>query len=64
MIRHLVAGLVAAVQLVLLGVRHFGRAEPLGDLGFQLRGALLHALQAFNVKVLSHPRITLRGELG
>src|ERR1700720_579537 len=45
-IRHLLAGLVVAVQLVLLGVRRLGRAEPLGDLGFQLRGALFHALVA------------------
>src|ERR1700693_6182932 len=39
-IRHLLAGLVAAVQLVLLGVRRLGRAEPCGHLGFQLRCAL------------------------
>src|ERR1700683_4218447 len=30
-IRHLLAGLVAAVQLVLLGVRRVGRADPCGD---------------------------------
>ena len=34
------------VQLVLLGIRRFGRAEPLGDLRFQLRGALFHTLVA------------------
>src|SRR5205809_710730 len=34
-IRHFFAGLLLAVQLVLLGVRRLGRAEPLGDLGFQ-----------------------------
>src|ERR1700736_4382664 len=34
------------VQLVLLGVRRLGRAEPFGDLGFQLRRALFHALVA------------------
>ena len=45
-IRHLLAGLVVAVQLVLLGVRRLGRAEPLGDLGFQLRRTLFHALVA------------------
>jgi hypothetical protein len=45
-IRHLLAGLVAAVQLVLLGVRRLGRAEPHGHLGFQLRCALFHALVA------------------
>jgi hypothetical protein len=39
-IRHLLAGLVAAMQFVLRSVRRLGRAEPLlGDLGFQLRGA-------------------------
>jgi hypothetical protein len=32
---------VAAMQLVLGGVHRLGRAEPLGDLGFQLRGASL-----------------------
>ena len=45
-LRHLLAGLIAAVQLVLLGVRRLGRAEPLGDLGFQLGGAIVHALVA------------------
>ena len=44
--RHLVAGLVAAVQLVLFSIRCLGRAQPLGDRGFQLRGALFHALVA------------------
>jgi len=38
-IRHLLAAPVAAMQLVLFGVRRFGRAEPSGDLGFQFRGA-------------------------
>jgi hypothetical protein len=45
-IRHLVAGLVATVQLVLLGVRRRSRAEPLGDLGFQFRGALLQSARS------------------
>src|SRR5580700_9850919 len=52
-IRHLLAGLVAAMQLVLRGIRRLGRAEPLGDLGFQLPGALFHTLVAH--------RLVLRG---
>src|SRR6516165_6247069 len=42
-IRHLIAALVAAMQLVLFAIRRRGRAEPAGNLGFQFRGALRHA---------------------
>src|SRR6516165_582596 len=45
-IRHLLTGLVGAVSLVLLGVSRFGYRKPFADFGFQLRGALLHALIA------------------
>jgi hypothetical protein len=45
-IRHLLAGLVGAVQLVLLGIGRRSRRKPIGDLGFQFGGALLHALIA------------------
>jgi hypothetical protein len=35
-VRHFVATLVVAMQLVLFGVRRFGGAEPTGNLGFQV----------------------------
>ena len=37
-VRHLLAGLVATVQLVLFSIRRLGRAEPFSDLGLQFRG--------------------------
>src|SRR5258708_517710 len=40
-IRHLLAGLVVAVQLVLFGIRGFGRTEPLADLGLPFPGPIL-----------------------
>ena len=53
-IRHLRAALVGAVGACLRGVRSIGCAQPPNlDLGFQLRGALLHALVAH--------RLVLRG---
>ena len=58
-LRHLLAGLVAAVQLVLLGVRRLGGAQPPADLGLQLRRALLHALVAHRL-VLGGVRLDLR----
>src|SRR5258707_424813 len=42
-IRHLVAALVFAESLVLLGIRRLGGRQHAGDLGLQFRLALLHA---------------------
>src|SRR6516162_6369444 len=41
-IGHFIATLVVTMQLVLFGVRRFGGAEPTGNLGFQVPGALRH----------------------
>ena len=58
-VRHLLAGLVTAVQLVLPGIGRFCGTQPLGNLRFQLGCTFLHALVAHRL-VLGSVRLNLR----
>ena len=58
-VRQLLAALVAAERLVFLGVRRFGGAHPLGDLGVELGRPLGHALITHRL-VLRSVRLDLR----
>ena len=58
-VRHLLAGFVTAVKLVLRGVGRFCGTQPVDDLRFQLGGAFLHALVAHRL-MLGGVRLNLR----